>query len=223
MKPILPELLCLPISLTKTDSLEAVEQAFHGHPSIGFQQAWLPAPQPNLLPTIVRTGWDSKAVWIFADMKDIAIHNSATKLNEHLWELGDVFECFVRPLPGLTYYEFHVSPENQRLQLKFANSQKHWEHKAAKEGMTSFMLEGQAIQTHTWVTPGEEWKALMRIPASTLHPKTPYHAGDVWKFSFSRYDVTDKVEDAVLSSSSPHKVCGYHRQQEWGTLKIANR
>jgi hypothetical protein len=61
------------------------------------------------------------------------------------------------------------------------------------------------------------WRVLAKIPACVARSKS-IQAGDVWTFSFSRYDCTRGKNEPVLSSCSPHSQPRFHRQQEWGKL-----
>jgi len=62
------------------------------------------------------------------------------------------------------------------------------------------------------------WRVLASIPLERVAETGRPVAGDSWLFSFSRYDYTQGKAAPVLSSTSPHQVLSYHRQQEWGTL-----
>src|SRR5204863_1077141 len=100
-------------------NLEMVRRAFRSVTPCLFQQAWLEAEETGFLPATVRVGWRENSLLVFAELTDADVFNGATKLNERTWELGDVFEMFLRSSNGQSYVEFHVTPNNQRLQLRY--------------------------------------------------------------------------------------------------------
>ena len=68
--------------------------------------------------------------------------------------------------------------------------------------------------------PGQ-WFVLAEIPSRILEEAGGISPGDVWRFSFCRYDFTQGSEIPILSSTSHHAMRGFHRQQEWGRLKFS--
>ncbi len=46
----------------------------------------------------MRLGWNAAGLWVLATMDDDSIVSRATGNNQRLWNLGDVFEIFVRDL-----------------------------------------------------------------------------------------------------------------------------
>ena len=88
-----------------------------------LQQAWLPQPEPDLLPARVRAGWSRDALLVEAELGDRDIFNPITEFNQTAFNSGDVFEIFLRPENQQPYFEFHITPSNQLLQLRFADAQ----------------------------------------------------------------------------------------------------
>ena len=118
----LPSLTCCQLLPFDAARLDHVRQAFQEAPSCALRQFWLPTPEPDFAPAIVSVGWREELLLVFASLKDADIHTAATGLNQRLWTLGDCFEMFLQPAGSPSYVEFHVAPNNQRLQLRFPDS-----------------------------------------------------------------------------------------------------
>lgn len=198
---------------TPTD-LQSVRHAFRDATPCSLGQAWLPELQPDFQPGVVRTGWRGSELLVFAELTDTDIFSRATALNQKIWELGDAFEIFLRPVGQTAYAEFHVTPNNQRLQLRILSEP------ALRAGaFESFLVPGEAICTHAWTLPDARlWCAYAEIPAAAVCDKPAPLPGQEWLFSFSRYDYIRGRAEPVLSSSSPHQTADFHRQQDWGRL-----
>jgi hypothetical protein len=196
---------------------DQVQRAFAAAPSSQFAQTWLPQHQPLFQPGTVRVGRREQTLWVFAELQDKDIYNTATELNQPTYLLGDAFEMFFHPLPQPEYYEFHVSPQNQKYQLRFAP-----EEAAPAGGEAARRMEeigGKAFESWTQVLPQQHlWRVLAAMPAATVCRNGRIEAGDAWLFSFGRYDYTHGEKRPVWSSTSPHQVGDFHRQQEWGRL-----
>jgi hypothetical protein len=157
---------------------------------------------------------------VFAELTDIDIHSAATALNQRMWELGDTFEMFLRPAGQEAYVEFHVTPNNQRLQLRIANPEALRRARAANV-IDEFLLPGDVYYSATWVQPEHRrWFVFADIPAVVVCGTTEVIAGSRWHFSFSRYDYSRGSGEPVISSTSPHAEADFHRQQEWGLLEF---
>jgi len=83
-----------------------------------FQQAWLEALEPNFAPALTRIYAEADGLVVLAVLENGQIYNSADSFNQKTWRTGDVFEIFTQVSPDL-YYEFHVTPENQNLFLRW--------------------------------------------------------------------------------------------------------
>ncbi len=188
--------------------------------SCEFGQAWQSAPSKDFMPAAVRTSWNDETLNIYAEIHDADIYNSAARLNEMTHETGDVFEIFLGREDSPVYHEFHVTPENQKLQLKWPDAETIWKLKSGAE-MNPFLIEQEVIFSRTWAYPEHfQWHVYAEIPMAVLGVVAPME--HVWKFSFSRYDYTRGKSDPIFSSTSPHKVCRFHRQEEWGRLIFQN-
>jgi len=213
-----PELRCALLPAFDDTDLESVRRVFQPMTPCPLRQAWQAELSQAFAPAEVRVGWTGGALQVFAELTDRDIHTSATGLNQRMWELGDAFEIFLRPEGQDAYVEFQVTPNNQRLQLRYAN-------RAALDrardtgNLAEALISGEAFRSRTWIdVPHSRWSVFAEIPASVVCGSSNPLAGSQWHFSFSRYDYTRGLEEPVISSTSPHAEANFHRQQEWGAM-----
>lgn len=222
-----PTIDCRPLPAFSAADLTATRAAFRDATPIPLGQAWLGEPEPGFAPGVVRTGWRDHTLLVFAELNDGDIFTRARRHNERFWELGDTFELFLQPLPGEAYVELHVTPNNLRLQLRFAAPPA----PAGVEGdpFETALIRAEVFDSRTWVSADAgEWCVLAMIPAgSAAGPEAGRSgqvpgplAGSTWRFSFSRYDYTRGRDQPVISSSSPHAEPRFHRNREWGVLRF---
>jgi len=119
----------------------------------------------------------------------------------------DAFEIFLGPADEDAYYEFHVTPSNSVLQLHFDGANP----RPLKERMVA-----QALFTSETSRTPEGWHLLARIPLKGLFPTSHPE----WLLSFGRYDHTPGRLKPVISSTSPHTVCNFHRKEEWRRVRL---
>lgn len=213
---------CLPLPDFDASDLAAVRAAFAATSPCALGQSWRPALEPGYAPGQVRVGWRPEALLVFAELTDPDIFTSATAVNQRMWELGDTFEIFLRPDGQTPYVEFHVTPNNLRLQLRIPSTAALRRAQAANE-IGEFLLSGSVFRSETWIQPeNQQWFVLAVIPASVVSGAARLNAGNRWHCSFSRYDYTRGTSEPIISSTSPHPVADFHRQQEWGELTFAS-
>ena len=221
-EPQLPVLTCRPLSTFDRANWESVAQAFADAQSCQLGQYWLNEPHPRFQPAVVRTGWAANTLWVYAELTDLDIYNEATRLNEMTYEMGDVFELFLRPLPQEHYFELHVTPENQKLQLHLPGAGTIEAIRDGHHTLQEFMVPEIIFYSQTKVLPArQQWRVLARVEGAAVVDSKAIKPGDEWLFSFSRYDYTRGEAAPVVSSTSPHTVLNFHRQQEWGRLIFA--
>jgi len=218
--PILP---CRELPALPSIDLAELQRTFASTVPCPLRQAWLPTSPPHFAPATVRTAWHADSLLVFAELTDRDIYTNATTLNQKTWELGDAFEMFFRPVEQTAYAEFHVVPNNHRLQLRIPNEPAL--RASQKSGViTPFLMPGEAIHSTVWLRIEEQrWWIYARIPAASVYEKSRRLLGAEWKFSFSRYDYTRGQAEPAYSSTSPHPVLDYHRQADWGTLHFQPR
>ena len=181
-------------------------------------QAWREFPEEGFRPGTVRVGTQGGALWIFAELADDDIFNPVTAINDPAFLRGDAFEMFFAPEGQSSYREFHVMPGNARLQLSFPRpGAARGAPCRAGDPLGPFKVDEALFESWTAVGAGR-WSVLARVPlASIVDEKNapPAVGGRVIRCSFCRYDWTRGCDRPVLSSSSPHPVCDFHRIDEW--------
>jgi len=219
MKASGPIVQCGRITETKLDSWTRIEAAFSSAEPVGMRQFWRDTPEDGFLPAEVRTGWTAQSLLVYAVLEDADMFNPVTEFNEPAFTHGDVFEIFLRPAGQTTYYEFHVSPRNQRFQLQIPSGDAFKTPKAEPGLPKAWFLNEWQIASQVRLEPQLQlWSVLAEIPIARVTGNRGAKAGDHWLFSFSRYDYTQGCPKPVLSSTSHHTVLNYHRQEEWGRL-----
>ncbi len=191
-------------------TLEEWRSAFVSVPKLEFLQAWRETVEPGFRPGVARIGWTSQSFWVLAELEDESFVNRATGLNQRTWELGDVLEIFIKTESEVGYYEFHITPDNHHLQLRFPKPG------LVFMGMTfeTYMLEGELIRSQVWPFPEEKrWAIGVEIPMTLFNESLC--EGSRIRFSISRYDFTEGQPRPVLSSTSPLQAMRFHRVENW--------
>ena len=121
----------------------------------------------------------------------------------------DAFEIFLGPADEKAYYELHVTPSNSVLQLRFDGD-------GEPTSLEDRMVAKPLFSSETAVAP-KGWNVFARIPLDDLFPT----AHSEWLLSFGRYDYSPDGLQPVISSTSPHAVCNFHRKEEWRRVRLS--
>ncbi|PTX97438.1 hypothetical protein DB346_20810 [Verrucomicrobia bacterium LW23] len=215
-----------PGDLASWDSFCAARAAW---PSLQLGQTWLEAPVPQFAPGTAWFAATTSDVVVGVEFTDKDVFNPATRFNQAGFLRGDVFELFWRPARQEPYYEIHVSPQGQILQLRFPAAQ----HKAPKkseltgeeriakveEGLERFTVKEPLFALRLLhVSEGERWGCVVAVPRALMAGASKGVQGEDVTVSVSRYDYTRPEPRPVMSSTSPHPVPWFHRSQEWTPL-----
>jgi hypothetical protein len=177
--------------------------------------------EPGFRPMRVKTGWTRDAWYVHAEIEDADIFNPEKQFNALSFMKGDVFEIFLRPCDQDAYFEFHVTPENQKLQLRFPSSAELAAPRAQPGLPPEWFISHRVIESRVRVnTATQRWEVAAEIPLDLICEASRPQSGSRWLFSFSRYDYTRGREKPLLSSTSPHTVLNFHRQEDWGELRF---
>lgn len=188
---------------------------------IPLRQAWLDTPQLEFRPATVRTARTDAELLVYAELEDDDIFNPETRFNEPSFRCGDVFEMFFRPVNQEPYYECHVTPENQHLQLRIPSATALLAACGRPGIPTGWFHPTAVFESRVEVdAANRRWRVLAVVPFRCIEENGPALE---WQFSFSRYDYTRGVDQPVLSSTSPHAHPHFHRQEEWGRLVFEGR
>jgi len=179
-----------------------------------LQQAWLPAAEIAFLPAQVWLAATHDSFAIIAELEDHDIATAAQTHNDPLWDLGDVFEIFVRHTARPEYFEFHIAPNNVTLDLRYPKL-----YASRADGVELYMLTEPHFSAQAVCLPSKKlWRVAACLPVANLvTDESLVAAPSVWQFSFCRYDCGPNRGPAV-SSTSPHKAAGFHRAEEWLTF-----
>ena len=208
--------MCREISSFTPENWNEVEATFSGCEAVELKHHWCENTDFEPESAIVKTGWRDGTFWVFTTLTDKDIINSASQMNELTYLHGDTFEMFLRDKRLPHYLELHVSPFNQRLQLRFAREGISDEINSQRE--LPYVNE-TIFQSWTQFSKAEnQWRVLAAIPCEQLAADEAVGPGAEWIYSFGRYDYTSGEEHPVLSSTSAHQILDFHRQQEWNTL-----
>ena len=174
-----------------------------------YGQPWLPREEDAFAPGRVSLGLWGNELLVRADLHDADVMPDSFPLNYPAFTVCDAFEIFVGPEGESVYYELHVTPSNSILQLRFDGALPRLELEQHKVAMPLF-------HSQTWIS-SEGWGVVARIPLKNLFPEA--HAS--WRLSFGRYDHTPGLPKPVISTTSPHTVCNFHRKHEWRRISLA--
>lgn len=203
-----------PFDTTNWDSVIAV---FSGSPELHFGQHWLGAPDAALRPAIVKIGWSGSRMLFLAELHDDEIATRATRRNEPLYLLGDVFEIFAGVAREPVYIEYHVAPNGVIAQLRWPGPDAI--ASVQESGLAHFLIEENDSVLRVKIEEGI-WRVYGELPASSLLGAGHDLEGQVWEVSFSRYDYNADGSSHVLSSTSPHAKAAYHRRHEWQRIEF---
>lgn len=211
---------CVAMPAMRTTSLAAVRRAFRQGTKIPLGQHWLEKEEAAFAPAEVFFGWRGESLLVFAELTDADIFTRAKKPNERMWELGDVFEIFLLPAGQAAYFEFHVAPNSQWLQLRYPNSATIRRSRKTND-FSAYLLPDKVFHSKAWSRPKEKkWFVLAEIPRKVICETKASKQSGTWSFSFSRYDYTRGRRKPVISSTSPHTRPDFHAQEEWHKLRF---
>jgi len=144
-------------------------------------------------------------LWAHVRLQDDDIFNLVQADGVPAFMKGDVVEFFWEQAGAARYFEMHVTPEGRRWDLTLP---------CVSEQMPPpyETVRFDEIRTKTRIGSGR-WEVLARWPRGT------WMAAGV-KFSICRYDWTrmNGTMAKVLSSTSAHVKCDFHRREDWRRL-----
>ncbi|WPJ95745.1 hypothetical protein SH580_20200 [Coraliomargarita algicola] len=185
-----------------------------------LSQPWFDSLQDDFREGAIELHWTPQALIINAMLNDDDIYTTSAADNQHMWELGDVFEVFLQIEGHEDYFELHITPANTRFHA----------HKPNVPGNDPITGEWKSID-HWLVTPvgfdaqanssEDGWQAALQIPPSVLG-LTSFQPGTSLRIAFARYDGAPGRE-ATLSASSPHvqsEIITFHIPADWHRIVL---
>ncbi|HPQ80905.1 MAG TPA: hypothetical protein PLZ86_04195 [bacterium] len=216
-----PAPVLAPISRFDSEDHHSVREAFAATPEIHLGQFWLQNAEERFMPGAVRLGAMGGALFVFAELVDEEIVSFPAKFNEPAFKSGDAFEMFFSPEGQNAYYEFHVTPSNSLLQLRFPHPGAAREMALlGRDPLSPYKVREPLFKSRTYVDrEGGRWSVLAEIPFASVFERIGEGASRL-RASFCRYDWALGFKRPVLSSSSPHAVCDFHRIEEWMIFEV---
>ena len=186
-----------------------------------LRQHCLPnGPEPRFQPGWARVQWNERALRYEAVLKGRGPKNAACGLNERTWELGDICEIFFQDCGGERYLEIHVTPENQRLQLRWTPETFRAFVDGGMRDLSAPLVGDPAWLSSTARVHEDYWSVCAIIPAQSLPIRDgALRVGAVFLTAVCRYDCSTGP-GFVLSSTAPLSEPSYHRRHEWDPLQL---
>ncbi|NJK90656.1 MAG: hypothetical protein HC904_01770 [Blastochloris sp.] len=168
---------------------------------------------------------DERCLYVWAHLLDEDIFNLATRRNERTWESGDVLELFLKRENQEAYYEFHVTPENQTMQVRF-DSAAHFRSLQGqpnqRELFAALLIGEPLFESRTCIRPGQSWDVMAALPLLSVMEVGELGRDLIWQVSFCRYDYSRGEDGCLLSprlsSTSKYLSGNFHEQCFWSRL-----
>lgn len=181
---------------------------------LSLGQGWLAEQESAFRPAEVRLVNRGGALEILAVMIDDHVGNAVRGFNEKTWLNGDVFEIFLQPQPRL-YFELHVTPENQRLFLRWRPADEVASATKVHSFEEALIHEQDFIESRTWVEAGG-WAVWARVAWAKVGISDEAEAG--FKAAFTRYDYGPDLSGPVLSGTPRFPRPNFHDRLHWHTF-----
>lgn len=193
-------------------------------PSLVFRQSWEALNEPGYQPASVRFGVHQGSLVGVAVLHDSSIGNRATHFNARTWELGDVFEIFITDPSGQPYYEFHVTPENMIMQMRWpAPGTLQREAKADTLDHSRYFLPVQIIESRSWIDHAAgRWIVAFALPLQSIRADGT-GLPEALQLSFCRYDVQKDDDSTIYSSTTELPFAGFHEVEFWPRYRIPTK
>jgi len=179
-------------------------------------QAWLSSPHPDFRPATVHVWKDEEHLCVNAILEDVDIFNPVNEFNALAFTKGDAFEMFIRPVGQDAYFEFHVTPDNQLLQLCIPSGDLFYKNRGQPIPRAWFIDDWRITSSVRLEPEANRWHVHAQLPVE--HLLINNRDDSRWLVSFSRYDYTRGKSHPVHSSTSPHAKLDFHRQEEWALV-----
>lgn len=191
---------------------EEAAQVMKAGAQVELGQAWFSKQQAEFKPAHVWLAVCGDELLVYAELEDIQPANRATKWNEATWMTGDALEFFFQAEGRPGYFEFHVTPENCRLQLFIPSREAFLERRRH----THWAIAESRFESATQVNEARTgWKALMRVKLDLVLDGPREDGSRRFKFLFSRYDYLPGNPKPVQSASAPLTRPDFHNMDEW--------
>ncbi len=174
----------------------------HPEPAFKVSTAWLAAGPACFL--------------VLAELPDTYIATKAVRDWDPLWDLGDVFEVFMKPSWGHAYFETQFAPNGCLLHLRYPKV-----GARRDRGIRQYIQLDHSIRAAVRIEPqAERWLVAAALPMEPMLAHGPARLPDNWRVAFCRYDY-DAAGGFCLSSSASLSEPSFHRVDEWTRVTVA--
>jgi hypothetical protein len=218
-----PRVLVRPISIESARDLPSLRAAFAEAEEVALRQDFPGGDPDGPASGSIRMAWSGSELHFLAELKDEHIHTRAKRLNEMVYLLGDCLEIFLKAPETPAYLEFHIAPNNVKLQLLFPSQAEfqRFRHWPESELIARFALPRPAFTSQVWPDAGaQRWTVFASIDLRLLLPAITTLARRELEFHFGRYDYPADGREPVLSCTSALSRLDFHHLEEWGRLVL---
>lgn len=208
----------VPVSASASPAEAADQVAGNWQP---LRQAWRGAagPEPGFRPGRARVRWNSCALIYDVVLFGSGQRNTALRLNEMTWERGDVCEIFLHDAATNFYLELHVTPENQRLQLRFPLGA----IDAVRRGearLEDFMISDLGWAETVAECSSDSLKIRAVIPVGSFAHAAVIGPASQLCTAVCRYDYHRGPDAPLLSSTAAFHTPSFHSPAAWTPLVL---
>ncbi|MFA6289663.1 MAG: hypothetical protein WC661_19960 [Opitutaceae bacterium] len=207
-----------PVEGFALDDWEATVLAMKAGVRLDLRQPWLTQAEADFQPAQVWLGIQGDELVAYAWLRDDQPSNRTVQWNEATWMKGDVLELFFHAEGRPGYFEFHVTPENQRLQLFFPSAAAFRERRKFHTWAIAESRFESAARINDTRTG---WEVAMRIKLALVLDGPRDDGSRRFRFSFSRYDYQPGRVRPVTSATPPLSKPDFHNMSEWSWAEAA--
>jgi len=192
-------------------SLDIIQSLLANGRSFAYNQHWLTAADRAFAPGTVKLGRSEDRLVIFADLHGTQINTKSFPFNFPAFQENDVFEIFLHGIGSTVYYEFHITPSNSVMQLRFPLE------RPEDDPFEPYRVSECLLNSRTRIG-AKGWQVAVILPLPPLSNSLLFPEN--WALSFGRYDYPEGNSKPVISSTSPHTIRQFHRRMEWPLIDL---
>jgi len=209
--------ILVPVFLKSSSSLECplpecrdFDSGWHHVVEWSFGQPWLAQAEERFQPGRVRILAEGTILCLESVFEDAWVSRESYPLNHRAFLECDVLEIFLQREGEDYYHELHVTPSNSLLQIRLKSDD-------IASNKSGALVWESLIDSKTQMTDSG-WRVIARVRLDMLS----LNPLGVWRVSFGRYDYRPNGHSPVISSTSLHTHCGFHRIDEWRALDVGS-
>ena len=183
-------------------------------------QPWFKENESQFRQGSVELQWTPHALLVHAKLEDEQIYTSSDADNQHMWELGDVFEVFLQIEGHEDYFELHITPANTRFHAHKPNVPGNDPSSGEWKPIDHWLVSPIGFDAQASPIEGG-WQAALQIPPSVLGLES-FAPGTEIRIAFARYDGAPQRQP-TLSASAPHALSDtitFHIPEAWHRIVL---